>query len=139
MISEKYSLAEKSVGGYIIGIIVLGGALPCFYIFPFGSLVIILIGIVSIYKQSAFNRAVPENNILFKYIKYIEQVHSEIPEKYHEAILSNLRNCHSSSFGGFDETKTFSTDELDQHINDFMKDADQNLKEYAKMQMNVPK
>ena len=134
MLSQQYSLQEKSIGGYVIGIFFIITS-PLYFVTLFITVVDIILGIAFIVKQRNHNRRVPENNILVKYIQYIEQIHSEIPENYHEAILFNLRSLHYSSFGGFNEDITFSTDQLDQHIDEFMKDADHNLKEYAKTKL----
>ena len=74
----------------------------------------------------AWNQFRTNNNAVFcgtavlKYIKYVEQMHSEIPENYHEAILIYLHDSHNKKFHGFDETMTFSTEELDYHIDSYM-------------------
>lgn len=135
MLSEKIKIQEKTILGYVLAFVIFLMFAPGFGLGFFPSLIGYIIGIYVIIKQRNYNRQVPENNILAKYVLYIEQAHSEIPEKYHEAIIYNLHNLHYSSFGGFDESITFSTDELDQQINEFMKDADQNLKEYAKLSL----
>ena len=140
MLSQKYPLLEKDYGCYIFGVILLitglyfGHEIYVYYT-RFGwlklytnisgdlvlaslfSIAGIAVGILTIYAQYYYNHhKVPLRNILHKYIKYIELKHPEIPEKYHEALLFNLRDCHISSFGCFDEIKKFSSDELDQHI-----------------------
>lgn len=133
MISQKFSFQEKSYGGYIRTIILLVAAIPALGVFPIVSIIILFLAIASTVQQYKINSIVPVNNILLKYIQYLEEMHSGIPEKYHLAILNNLRNLHYSSFGKFEETTTFSPEELDQHINEFMEDADNNLKKYRSL------
>ena len=98
MLSQQYTLQEKSIWGYFVGIVdfISGLFIYAFIggIFGIFGLILVILyvipGIIWIYRQIKHNRGVPENNLIVKYILYIEQAHSEIPEKYHEAILSKL-------------------------------------------------
>lgn len=131
MVSQKFSFQDKSYGGYIGGIILLLMVVPpSLSFFPIFGIIMFFVSIAAIVNQYTHNKKIPENNVLYKYLQYLEEIHSEIPEKYYSAMLDNLRNLHYSSFGKFEETITFSPDELDQHINEFMEDADNYLKKY---------
>ena len=126
---------KKSSFGYIEGWIIIILGISGLMLVPFLSLLAIIAGIICIYRQRKDNRAVQENNVLYKYRRYLDQFHSS-KVKYYKALRSYLHYCHYSTFGGFDENTIFSPDELDELINEFMKDKRQNLKYYELMQMN---
>lgn len=70
--------------------------------------------------------------ILDKYKAYLTNSHPDIPEKYHKAIISKITDMHKETFKDKVGDRQLSAEQLDEIIDEFMKDPDSNLRAFAK-------